>query len=655
MSRAKRSPAGLHIGNDPPLDLSGKRHALDDRRRISIRWLSATILTALTGAGVMAIAVIGAHDRELSFGRRPQMVQAAQRPPQPSDRAHVSGRKSDKLVRRADTVTAKQSFKTPTVLRAAGRDVIKVRSFARVSTPLLLVGGAYQDEIPAFNALKMLTDGNERGFEAPPPVSGNDPDAEVTLVTTDVASLLAPHAPVMLADDEVMSQVREVAAAPRRGVPAIPPQMLLARTLRAPTAAMAPLGYASLQTAPLSSLDVRMVEENVTLIPRQEPAAPEMATGERTVPARRGESLEALIRANGGSQPQARAVVAALRDRGTIQEGQHVHLLFSAMDPASPARQLARVMIQGEEGVLAIAALNDRGTFVNVAPPQDMRPAGRTDDDDDDDNTTGLALYNSIYETLLKNDVPRAVVDDLIRIFSSDSDTDFLRAVTGGDAIEMFYTDDDEDGAREVLFASLTVRGETKRYYRFVNPDDGSVDYFDEQGRSLRKFLLRKPVANAEMRSGFGMRRHPILGYYKMHTGVDWANGRVGEPIVAAGSGTVIKAGWDTGYGRRVEIQHANGYITTYSHMSAFGRNIQPGVRVRQGQVIGYIGSSGLSTGPHLHYEVIVNDKYVDPLRIRVPRGRELDGRLLAEFKRERERVDDLRQKAPGAQRLAAR
>jgi murein DD-endopeptidase MepM/ murein hydrolase activator NlpD len=157
------------------------------------------------------------------------------------------------------------------------------------------------------------------------------------------------------------------------------------------------------------------------------------------------------------------------------------------------------------------------------------------------------------------------------------------------------------------------------------------------------------------MRSGFGMRFHPVLRYSKMHTGVDWANGRIGTPIIAAGHGTVIKAGWDTGYGRRVEIQHANGYVTTYSHMSTFGRGIEEGARVRQGQVIGTIGNTGLSTGPHLHYEVIVNGNFVNPMKIRLPRGRELDGRILAEFRRQREAIEDLIVRGGGSRVVAQR
>ena len=143
------------------------------------------------------------------------------------------------------------------------------------------------------------------------------------------------------------------------------------------------------------------------------------------------------------------------------------------------------------------------------------------------------------------------------------------------------------------------------------------------------------------MRSGFGARNHPLLGYYKMHTGVDWA-APLGTAIYASGNGTIEKVGWESGYGKYVRIKHANGYETAYGHMTAFSRSTQPGARVRQGQVIGYVGSTGLSTGPHVHYEILVNGRFVDPLRVKLPRGRVLEGPLLAGFDKERERVDSI-------------
>jgi murein DD-endopeptidase MepM/ murein hydrolase activator NlpD len=143
------------------------------------------------------------------------------------------------------------------------------------------------------------------------------------------------------------------------------------------------------------------------------------------------------------------------------------------------------------------------------------------------------------------------------------------------------------------------------------------------------------------MRSGFGSRSHPILGYTKMHTGVDWS-APMGTPVFASGNGTIEKVGWESGYGKYVRIKHANGYQTAYGHLTAYARAAVEGARVRQGQVIGFVGSTGLSTGAHLHYEIMVNGRFVDPMRVRLPRGRALDGAVYATFERERDRIDTM-------------
>ncbi len=205
-----------------------------------------------------------------------------------------------------------------------------------------------------------------------------------------------------------------------------------------------------------------------------------------------------------------------------------------------------------------------------------------------------MRLYQSIYETALRNKVPASVIEDMVRIYSYD--VDFQRKVQPGDSFDVFFAGEDEGATitekTEVLFASLTVGGETKKYYRFQTPDDSVVDYYDETGKSAKKFLVRKPVNNAIMRSGFGGRRHPILGYVKMHTGVDWAT-PYGTPIFASGNGVVEKVGREGGYGKYVRLKHNNGYETAYGHMSAFAKGMEPGKRVRQGQVIGFVGSTG--------------------------------------------------------------
>lgn len=193
----------------------------------------------------------------------------------------------------------------------------------------------------------------------------------------------------------------------------------------------------------------------------------------------------------------------------------------------------------------------------------------------------------------------------------------------------------------ELLYVNAKFGDNETRFYRFQSPEDNSVDYFDENGKSIRQFLLRNPVPNGRMTSGFGMRRHPVLKFSRMHTGTDWAAAR-GTPIIATGNGTVEKAGWASGYGNQTLIRHANGYVSSYNHQSAIAKGVTEGSKVRQGQVIGYVGSTGLSTGAHLHYELIVNGTKVDAMKVRLPGGKSLSGVALARFSDERKRIDNL-------------
>jgi murein DD-endopeptidase MepM/ murein hydrolase activator NlpD len=318
------------------------------------------------------------------------------------------------------------------------------------------------------------------------------------------------------------------------------------------------------------------------------------------------------------------------------------------MQPAEGGQiQLLRVSIFSDQGHQGTVALADNGRYVSVEEPRDMGFAMIGDDDDDG---KGMRLYQSIYETALKNEIPKGMIDNMIRNFSFD--VDLQRKVRAGDSFDVLYANDEGDG-NDVLFASLVTGGEQRRYYRFQTSDDSITDFYDEDGKSAKKFLVRKPMAGGIFSSGFGARNHPILKYVRTHTGVDWSDD-IGTPVFAAGNGVIVQADWSSGgYGRRIEVQHLNGYMTTYSHLSGFARGIEPGVKVRQGQVIGYIGTTGLSTGPHLHYEVLINGSFVDPMRVKLPRGRELDGPILDQFERERARVDGILERSPGTPRIS--
>lgn len=259
------------------------------------------------------------------------------------------------------------------------------------------------------------------------------------------------------------------------------------------------------------------------------------------------------------------------------------------------------------------------------------------------------SLYASVYAAGLLQNIPPETITQILRVHASD--TDFRRRVRAGDTVEQFF-DAKEEGAAdgppgELLYTSITAGSDTTRFYRFRTPD-GLVDYYDDLGNNSKKFLTRKPVRGDEVRltSGFGLRRHPILNVLRPHLGIDWS-GPVGTPIMAAGNGVIEEAGRKGDYGNFVRIRHANGYTTQYAHMSRFAPGIAVGAKVRQNQPIGAIGTSGLSTGPHLHFEVLINNRFVDPLSIQVPREKQLTGRQLADFQKEKSRIDELMRRAP--------
>jgi len=660
----------FHNGIEAPLDLLGSDAPRIDRREVNLRWLCASTLTGLTGAGLIGAAIHVSFQSDVSFAAIPERAAVVVRPA-PSDDDIALARKGDRLVRTVMIASAKQCSRAPVTVRLADREIIKVRPFMRVSTALSMTTGVFAAEMPRFDPMKFTSD--EPAERAPDPGIAEGPGGEVSVVKQDLVGLTVDAGAPALTDDDVTAQVEEerrlATEAGRRSAVPVAPQIMLSRTLQHGGAAPDFDGTAqSVGGSPFQSIDVLVVPENVTKLAKVSLRAGDASlVDERDLALKRGETLDAVLRATGqASEEQVRGIVAALGGRGRIAElteGQQFRLQIAPGPKPGDPKQVTRVILYGEAGIEGIAAVNDRSAFVSVAPPTEGAPstkvAGKTEasSEDEEEDGSGPRLYQSLYETAARHELPKTAVDDLVRIFGYD--VDFQRRISPGDALDIFYTLDEEAGQGgterpELLYASLNLGGEARKVYRFQSPDDGTVDYLDEQGRSLKKFLIRKPIADGIMRSGFGYRRHPVLGYAKLHTGVDWSN-PIGTPIVAAGNGTVIKADWDSGYGRRVEIQHINGYVTTYNHMSRFGRGMAAGVKVRQGQVIGYVGSTGLSTGAHLHYEVIINGHFVDPMKIRVPRGRELDGRMLAEFSRQREQIDGVMQKSRSATAMAQR
>ncbi len=250
-------------------------------------------------------------------------------------------------------------------------------------------------------------------------------------------------------------------------------------------------------------------------------------------------------------------------------------------------------------------------------------------------------INNNLYSSAVKKGIEPNIIVEFARIFGFE--VDFQRDIRKGDWFEIFYEkfEDDNNKVRDtgkIIYASMYVNGEEINLYNFKFKDE-EEEYFDIKGKSITKSLMKTPINGARLSSSFGMRKHPILGYNKMHRGTDFA-APSGTPIMASGSGTITRARWCGGGGNCVKIKHNSTYETIYAHMKAFAKGIKEGKKVRQGQIIGYVGSTGMSTGPHLHYEVIVNGKKVNSQKLKLPSGKILKGEARKEFEIERIKVD---------------
>ncbi len=249
-------------------------------------------------------------------------------------------------------------------------------------------------------------------------------------------------------------------------------------------------------------------------------------------------------------------------------------------------------------------------------------------------------IKNNLYNSAVESGIEPNIIVEFARVFGFE--VDFQRDIRKGDWFEILYEkfEDDNNKVRDtgkIIYASMYVNGEEINLYNFKY--NNVEEYYDIKGKSITKSLMKTPINGARLSSSFGMRKHPILGYNKMHRGTDFA-APSGTPIMASGSGTVTRARWCGGGGNCVKIKHNSTYETIYAHMKAFAKGIKEGRKVKQGQIIGYVGSTGLSTGPHLHYEVIVNGKKVNSQKLKLPSGKILKGEERKQFELDRIKID---------------
>lgn len=368
-----------------------------------------------------------------------------------------------------------------------------------------------------------------------------------------------------------------------------------------------------------------------TIVTRADPV---LVAPARIVTVRPGDTLMSLLQRAGVAAAPAQSAIDALTrswDPRALKIGQEIALDLVGGDlkqlRLSPDLQHELVLTRGSDGRYEAATVSRDLLRVPT------RAAG--------------TISSSLFDAARDAGVPPALFAELIHAFSYD--VDLQREIQPGDSFEILYEQPIENasgklvGSGDLVYAAMVLSGRKLQLYRYTPPGE-SPAFFNASGVGVKKALLRTPVDGARISSPFGMRTQPILGYSEMHEGVDFAV-PAGTPIMASGDGVVATAGWAGSYGNLVVLRHESGYSTAYAHMSRIATGIKPGLRVRQGEVIGYVGQTGLATGPHLHYEVRINDRRVNPMNVRMPAAQQLEGSDLAAFQQQAAAID---------QRLAA-
>lgn len=347
---------------------------------------------------------------------------------------------------------------------------------------------------------------------------------------------------------------------------------------------------------------------------------------QRVVQVDRGDTLMDLLVRAGVERGEAHEALAALREvynPRNLKIGQEVTVTFERPADGIGEGPFRGVSLHPEADRQVSAKRDAEGFAASEVKHQTTRELVRFSG----------TINSSLFESAVTAGVPVQTLVDVIRALSYD--VDFQRDIQPGDLFEVMFERHIDSKGRpvrdgDVRYASLTLSGNRVAVYRYVD-SDGNVDYYSASGESVRKALLRTPVDGARLSSGFGKRRHPVLGYTKMHKGVDFA-APTGTPIYAAGDGLVVQAGANGGYGYYIRIKHNSDYATAYAHLSRFAQGIRAGKQVKQGQIVGYVGSTGRSTGPHLHYEILMRNAHVNPLSVKFAAGTKLAGRELTRF-----------------------
>ena len=647
------------LGNQKPIIRDPNRQP-PPKRKVSGRWLAGSIVTAVASIALMGGALYITLDGKQKLSNPADVIREII-----VNNQYPETKKGDRLIPIAALEPAKQKiFQVPTKTKVGQGSVITKKPFAFVSAPLAIVPTkkiSYQkfDPLDIFqDAKNQSQDEEEHNHEhdghnheiheirEDEHTEYSDDETEMLIQAQDFFAVTAPFHYAEIHEIEAQNNVSEFYE--RK---AANPFFILA---------YANLPETNIEQAITNpdNFGALVKTKNVTTIQRKDRTTATKHFSEEVLVISQKQSLFSILQNLGAANDKnvVHIAHAMSQEMGNDIVGQGTRLRIAwEKNKNDKEIEIRRVSLYHKGKHYTTIAVQDNNQVVYGLEParidavDEVNRAVRTTANEQ------LTAYDGIFRAAMSQGLSEKHTQEIIKAIAPVID---LKAnINPEDKLEVFFSLDDKtqepNEESEILYVGITLNGNTHQYYKFKTELSETTDYYNLDGKSAKQFLVRNPVPNGRFESAYGWRKHPISKRVKMHFGVDYA-ARRGTPIIAAGDGIIEKAGWDGGHGRRTIIRHANGYKTSYSHQYKISKGIKPGARVKQGQVIGQVGSTGYSTGPHLHYEIIVNKRKVNPMKIRLPEGRELKGKTLSAFIKERERLDELIEQGRGGETTLA-
>jgi murein DD-endopeptidase MepM/ murein hydrolase activator NlpD len=628
--------AGFEDG--PALTVASTDGEIPQGRELSFAWLTGTVMTGLTSVLLMGAALYVSFQGQDTFSTAYEALQIVTNTTDTTtDLINKTNRVRPITQTKSETEVVEASIKES----VDGRDIIKKQPFERIRATLATAATALSDDVPAYDPASLIDSTQPimtPDDNANTNIYGGAVEGEVTIKTSALPPTYAP--PRIVSDKMAEAYVRQTLDnffSEGGGDEIEGSDSGQAAYVAEPVNSLRDLGV-------LDDGGLGGVAENVTVMPKNTPAAQAgLGRTERILPVKEPPNLEDMLKKNGFTQQMIDAITTTLKNvypDPVLPAHARLRILFGASrtsDTLIPYRLSIYVHddASNTDKHAATVALTDRGTYVlGLAPSEITFP----EEDTEEVNVSSLpTVYRAIWETARKHDIPDEITKRIVAMYAYD--IDLTKKISPGDSIEVLETEKDKDGKQDLLYVGLKLGSTLRQLYRF-RTDDGAVDFYDPDGETGKRFLTRRPLqGGGRLASRFGWRVHPIFHTRKLHTGVDLASPR-GTPIYASGDGIVERAGWSSGYGNYTLIRHVNGYETGYGHQSKI--IVKPGDKVRQGQLIGYVGSTGNSTGNHLHFEIKINGNFVDPLSVKLPRDHALPSQDGDAFRQTIAQINDL-------------